>query len=433
MSPSLPPPTAYKEYLDSELASENERSIHGTLSQVARYGLLKFGVLAINGPFETARLLRQIQYGNGEATEEGDTTDGPDDWKTAQSGLWDSSLLERQRREREEHLAKKEGPRIGELYASQGETKRATLPSDIARDPSGYISERPLASFSSSQWPLILDKKRSLWNSMGQIGRKQGLFSLWQGIAAGWTHEVLMDLGRATMEEALESSEWIQRQLRIQTDLSGSIFEEDVLRPSIIAGVAQGIVGTVLSPVELVRLRLVAQTIWIPERKYFGFWDALKTIIREETGILGLFKYPLLTFTSYFMKPVLRILPVSLLNYYFGPDEDSSSMLTMGWIALQNIVMCLPLIITMPLETIRRRLLIQCNTPPGRIPYVTRVKVSTRPYTGMVNCLWRMLREEGLSSLYQGWGFQVASSMTAFATTLLAELGEEDFGDEDDF
>ena len=52
----------YKEYLDSELASENERSAHSIAAQIARYGALKFGVLTISHPFDSVCLLRQIQY-----------------------------------------------------------------------------------------------------------------------------------------------------------------------------------------------------------------------------------------------------------------------------------------------------------------------------------------------------------------------------------
>ncbi|PJF17456.1 hypothetical protein PSACC_02747 [Paramicrosporidium saccamoebae] len=415
------PKSAYSEYLDSELASESERSIHSTLTQVGRYALLKFGVAAISSPFETARLLRQIQCNNGDEEEE----EVPDDVRNAQSAWWDATLMDQQRKEREEHFSKRESQRIGEMYASEGNIY-GRIPSDISRDSTGYLSERLPAGYLSSQWPLNLNKHKSLWGSLGEISRRQGLFSLWQGVMAGWTHEVLMDVGRATVEEALESSNVLREHFGPL-----SLFAEDVVRPSLIAGVAQGIVGTLLTPVEFVRLRLVAQSVWMPERKYYGFWHALRTISREETGLFGLFKHPILTFTTSFIQPVLRILPVSLLNYYMTPAEDTSLALSIGWIALQNIITCVPLIITMPLETIRRRLLIQCTTS-SRTPYITRVRTA-RPYSGLLNCLWRMVREEGVASLYQGWGFQVAARTASFATTLLAELGEEDLEDSDGF
>jgi fusion and transport protein UGO1 len=417
-----PPASAYREYLDGELASENERSAHGMLTQIGRYGLLKFGALALGCPFETVRLLCQIQVGS--------LVEDVENWEAPST-----PSLEEQGREAELMLNRSTSRAIGEFYAAGGsmeERERSELPFQISRDPSGYLHERSIPSSMPSQWPLKLNKESGLLRTMGHISRRHGLFSLWQGIGAGWTHDVLMDLGRATVEEALEGSQLIE-EFHLPTTFISSIFEDEVIRPALIAGLAQGIVGTILSPIEMARLRLMAQSVWPLEQKYSGLLSALSTMRREETGWLGLFRHPFLTFSQYFLSPVLRILPVSLLNFHFGPDDDTSLPFSLAWLAVQNVVMCLPLLFTIPLETIRRRLLVQCLSKSVYRPYITRVRISDTPYSGVLNCLWRMLREEGPGSLYQGWTMQVAATTASFATTLLAELGDEDIDDDDSF
>lgn len=432
-----PPAVAYREYLDSELASESERSLHSTVTQIGRYGILKFGAAALSCPFETVRILRQIQLGSGEDRGESNPEEmvGPEDWRSVGS----TTSLEQLQRDRQEHLTRSNGQKIAELYANiqspGGEVVVPRLPADVCRDSStGYLTEKPRPLYVSSQWPVLLDKEKNLGHSLGIISQRQGLFSLWKGVVAAWAHDVLMDLGRATIEEALDGGTILEDYLRFPSVIE-PIVADEVLRPALVAGVAQGLIGTLLSPLEMIRLRLVAQSIWVSEQKYFGLRHALTTIIREETGLIGLFKHPILTFVSFFLKPVLRIAPVSLLNIYGGPRDDTSIPIALGWLFLQNATMCLPLLLTMPLETIRRRLLVQCTTTPpthsGLVPYITRVPISPILYKGTFNCLWRILREEGPAALYQGWGLQVASSSASFVATLLAQLGEEDLGDDD--
>jgi len=422
--------SVYKEYLDSELASESERSVHSIAAQVARYGALKFGVLTISHPFDSARLLRQIQY-QGTSIVQAFLSSGGDDEGIL--GPYPSTSFSTDAAKLHKH---KDG-RIGDFYAAGGDIG-TTLPSDFTRDPSGYIvqergQERMQAA---SQWPLQLDKSRSLWNSISQISHQQGLFSIWHGIFSAWTHDILVDLGRATIEEALEGTSFLTVD-RQQLPFVSPELQEELIRPSLITGLAQGIVGLLLSPLEMIRVRLMAQSVWVTEQKYGGIICGLRVMHREETGFIGLFRNPVLTFASYFLTPILRIAPITLLSHFvYAPTESTSFGPSTAWLLTQNLAMCLPLLVTMPLETIRRRLMVQCVSPSGRAvtkaPYVTRVNTSPIPYAGAINCLWRMLREEGVSSLYQGWGFQIASLTASFAATLLADIGEEDLAAEDD-
>lgn len=435
-----PPSTAYREYLEGELASEGERSIHGILAQVARYGLLKFGIACFGAPFETARVLRQVQWGSSARDSDPEyerellSEDLPTDFDPPQS-------QEARRREELELLSRSKGQLVGELYSRDGQLTSTPLPSDIVRDPSGYLRQKPIAPMVSSRWPLYLDKKyKGVWGTMGTISRRQGLFSLWQGVTTTWAHDILMDLGRATVEEAIESISVIQN---LHIPNLNPVIQEEIVRPSLVAGIAEGIIGTVLAPLELVRIRLITQSVWPGERKYKGLWNALSIISAEEGGRRSLWRYPLLAFSTNLLKPLLKILPVSFVNYYWAPTGDTSLWLSTAWMGLQNLLLCAPLLITLPLETIRRRLLIQAIPSPFHNidrPFVTRVKTfnpnlsggDATPYTGALNCLWRMVREEGVGSLYQGWGVEVAAVMASFVTSLLAEYGEEDLGDDDE-
>ena len=428
--------SVYKEYLDSELASENERSAHSIAAQIARYGALKFGVLTISHPFDSVRLLRQIQY-QGVFIVQASHSSGGGGNEESHLGPYSNIPISTDAAK----LYKQKDPSIGDLYATGGDIG-AILPSEFTRDPSGYIvqareQERIQVT---SQWPLQLDKNCSLWNSISQISHQQGLFSIWHGIFAAWTHDILIDLGRATIEEALEGTSFLDADKQ-QIPFVSSELQEELIRPSLITGLAQGIVGLLLSPLEMIRIRLMAQSVWVTEQKYSGIIHGLRVMHREETGLAGLFHNPVLTFASYFLTPILRMAPITLLNHFvYAPIEPTSFGPSTIWLLIQNLSMCLPLLVTMPLETIRRRLMVQCNAaaaaPSGKMtiksPYTTRVNTSPIPYTGVINCLWRMLREEGVSSLYQGWGFQIASLTASFAATLLADIGEEDLAADDD-
>lgn len=535
----------YREYLDSELASEGERSVHGIVSQITRYCGLKFGSLVLSQPFEAAQLLRQLQSrdGHDEAihnTSDGATTlSGGPGAATAGTGVsmgssppldvsygmdryyqtTDPLRLERQRKVEEERLTRSQSHRLGEFYSAStnapvknanslpeamvmsGESLRQASPALMSRDPSGYFPPGPVTCYTrlTSQWPLQLDKRRSLFHTIGEIASKQGFFSLWQGIFSSWAHDVLMDLGRATMEEALDTSQWVRDlslwvmktpSLNINstttiaavaggTNNNGSLtlasamdLGDDLLTPAIVAGLAQGIVGTVLSPLELARTRLMAQSVWPFEQKYRNAISVLRNVRSEEGGTWkALYRNPLLTFACYLTKPLNRILPLALINALWTPSEDAHWAITGAWLAVQNLALCVPLLWMLPLETIRRRLMVQFvpkimdsesakayvdlgkssslaeSTMPLGLPhhlehresrpveninpFITRVRLATTPYHGAFNCLWRMTREEGVASLYQGWSLQVCSTIASFVSTFLVEMGDEDFAEED--
>lgn len=589
--PTLPlePPSVYREYLDSELASENERTWQGIVAQVARYGALKFGMLTLSHPFDTARLLRQLQYGG--IVKAGSTHGDGGSTSVGSSPPPKSTPLSSAELRREEGRLRRTPDRsraISEMFAAAGE-QVSLLPSEtmmsttttrastmaLRRGASGYLDdpndgnggehdghddrydantggarrgermttisgtssagggvenyndndgennptngghgndrEGSMALLSSalearlpyrtSQWPLILDKKRSLWGSLGEISRRQGLFSVWRGISAAWAHEILLDLSRATVEEALDSTNIVGEIIMHHaskmlgrggilglnsettgTNAGASINEmissyDDPLRPALTTSLAQGIVATLLAPVEMARVRLMAQSMWPGERKYRGLVHCLRTVAREEGGWLSLFlgRTPVLTFLAGSLKPLLRLLPLTWWESIFMRGGEASTGRQFTWLALQGASLCLPLLFTMPLETVRRRLMVQVqvqrrneadwtntttitasasagateehrhrqqpqqHSPQSHnypsfdeafVPYITRIRLSPIPYTGSFNCVWRMIKEEGVASLYQGWGFQMFSILASWATTLLAEMGEEDLAED---
>lgn len=566
----LGPPSVYRDYLDSELASENERTWQGIIAQVARYGALKFGMLTLSHPFDTARLLRQLQY-DGVGKIGGSPTSGDNVASPPPKSTPFSSAGELRREEERLRHAADRSRAISEMFAAAGEqvsllppemttaTARSTMAlrrgtgtstgylddadgeagdddgsaDNYDRNPGGvtrrgrgrntgagvgddndnsitngdhgddregsgtlFASPEAYLPYRTSQWPLLLDKRRSLWGSLGEISRRQGLFSVWRGISAAWTHEILLDLSRATVEEALDSTNIVGEIIvhHMGRMLGGGIFGsnpeatianasasiegggemvppyDDPLRPALTTSLAQGIVATLLAPVEMARVRLMAQSMWPGERKYRGLLHCLRMVAREEGGWFNLFlgRTPVLTFLGGSLRPLLRLLPLtwweSILMRGVGGEGEASLGRQLAWLALQGVSLCLPLLVTMPLETVRRRLMVQVQVPrrngaiwsapaegqPPRqplsqvshqyydhpsldeefVPYITRIRLSPRPYTGSFNCAWRMIREEGLASLYQGWGFQMVSILASWTTTLLAEMGEEDLAED---
>lgn len=92
------------------------------------------------------------------------------------------------------------------------------------------------------------------------------------------------------------------------------------------------------------------------------------------------------------------------------------------------------LLVTLPIETARRRLQIQSRSPTptssadsagaaGQVPFKACVETSPRPYAGVIACIFRIATEEsaarggegtgwlaGVKQLYRGFGLNLAAA-----------------------
>ncbi|KAK3834808.1 MAG: mitochondrial carrier domain-containing protein [Linnemannia elongata] len=214
------------------------------------------------------------------------------------------------------------------------------------------------------------------------------------------------------------------------------------------------VVGLILSPLELVRTRLVVQTADPTQRKYTGMLNCISTIISEE-GVSALWGGVNLVPTVLYhtLTPLItNSIPLVIDRVFNISASDSPLLFSVAELGLET----LDLLIRLPLETVRKRLQIQIQAKiPGK-RYETVIETRKRPYAGVIDCVYKIIQEEGgqhkrLSSkksddgevrfvdrpwysswgvrgLYTGLGMHLTSNLAMFAVGAVTNL--QDDGDD---
>ncbi|KAJ2783129.1 hypothetical protein H4R18_001877 [Coemansia javaensis] len=241
----------------------------------------------------------------------------------------------------------------------------------------------------------------------------EGVLSLFKGAFAQWAYDMLHLLLQPTLEGLLNEALGLYDSAPAATYIDASA-------PSALTLVVSSVaVGWLLSPLELVRTRLAVQSASPIHRKYRGVAHALRTIAREEGGLAALYLSPfhlVPTLVKHALDSVFRnmgsfaIDRVAAIDPYDHPAAFAVAGLL--WKTVSAVVM-------LPIDTVRTRLQAQprytaraayapatatTTTKSGKgddadrfREFRTCVPVSPVPYTGMVNCAWRIISEEGES------------------------------------
>jgi mitochondrial fusion and transport protein UGO1 len=149
--------------------------------------------------------------------------------------------------------------------------------------------------------------------------------------------------------------------------------------------------GILLSPLDLVRTRLIAQSSLPQHRTYTGPLNALSEILQHEGGLRGLYLHPHLLIPAALdnaARPFVNLALPSLLATRLGVSEDSHPAV---WTVTELTAGCLSSLITTPIETVRRRLQVQTR---GTGKFKPCVETRPRPYHGVVDTVWRIVTEE---------------------------------------
>lgn len=157
---------------------------------------------------------------------------------------------------------------------------------------------------------------------------------------------------------------------------------------------AQLISGFALSPLDLVRTRLIAQA--SGHRRYTGPIDALHQIIRDEGGMRGMYFHPHLllpTIIDNTLRPVISLTCTPYLAGLIFPGQlIAPDTHPLAWGVIEFGSSVVGLMATLPFETVRRRL--QVQTRGRALPLKTCVETRPAPYNGVVDALWHILTEE---------------------------------------
>lgn len=163
--------------------------------------------------------------------------------------------------------------------------------------------------------------------------------------------------------------------------------------------------SVVFSPLDLIRTRLIVQSAQPAHRKYSGPIDALQSILREEGGWRATYLHPNLlipTVLEAVIRPLIHLATPLLISRYLQLEPSTAPV----WFGLAELVLgAAGLLLTIPIETVRKRLQIQSRAVDKKEPsgstevahsraWRTCVETRPTPYAGVVEAVYRILTEE---------------------------------------
>ncbi|ORX86972.1 mitochondrial carrier [Anaeromyces robustus] len=232
-----------------------------------------------------------------------------------------------------------------------------------------------------------------VWKPIHQIieCENEGWTSLLKGSFTSWIYNVSSTISQPFLEELLN-------------DIF-DIYEDIDPRTNILSHM---IVGVALSPLELVKTRLIIQSTATPVKKYRGAFHCMQTIVNEEGGMRGLYapRYVIPAFIYHTLVPTLRIISSHILNDYLLLTPFYNPVL---YPLVNTLLLAAEVVIITPLEMARKRIQCQIKKPSSRqqqlmlinsglnepVKFETAVEVSPIPYTGILNVIKRVILEEG--------------------------------------
>jgi fusion and transport protein UGO1 len=271
-------------------------------------------------------------------------------------------------------------------------------------DASGYLADRK-PSFSAPLTPasptwLLKDgpeisRSNGVWGMIRRIRATphEGLPALWKGQLISTVHAVASTLLQPRIHSLVFSlaPSSATGGMALPLDFPLTALPNPGV-PLALQVASHALTQFILSPLELVRTRLIAMPTSHPSTP--SSLTILRRAIAEEGGISGLY------FASNVMLPALLELTLRPLltmsiplilerGLGFSPDlaPISYSLAELG----MNVA---ALLVILPIETVRRRLQLQSRTPGGGKHFRSVVPLRERDYVGIVEAIWRIITEE---------------------------------------
>ena len=157
--------------------------------------------------------------------------------------------------------------------------------------------------------------------------------------------------------------------------------------------------------------------------KYFGVRHGLTTIVREE-GVAGWYRGLSASLAYAVLVPVCQAFKAVVLSDWLALRGDS-----MAYVLGDFVLTSAQLVVSFPVLTAQRRLQAQWSPVRrrGRLdrPFDPAVALSPLRYTGMVDCIQRVAREEGVGALFRGFAYQWTGTVVVSLLSSLARLDDE--------
>lgn len=316
-------------------------------------------------------------------------------------------------------------------------------------DASGYVMRKSVHDHGARpEFVMPVVVRGGVWEMMKAVGRgKEGWLGLWKGSLTSF----VLELTSSTVQPIISSIL--------------SLFAPSALSPLPLAYApypyktlglllsSHLITGILVSPLDLVRTRLIAQSTLPAHRKYSGPYDAIKKMLHEEGGWKTAYLHPNLlipTILDFTLRPLLSLGAPLLIEHTLRLEPNTHPIsYAIAELAISTASLC----ITLPIETVRRRLQLQIRKPYGagnsdassgssnKITSATlqqhtatpsshggitltggnvgvrglRTCVETRPiaYVGVVEAIYRIVTEETVATHVRSAKHSLSSSSAA--------------------
>ncbi|KAL1920393.1 uncharacterized protein VTP21DRAFT_770 [Calcarisporiella thermophila] len=427
-----PIPLDYAAYTDTSRAGgeiyleDEELDTKEALKELWSVAFVKLVSTAAANPFQVGQTLLQVQYlptaakRKGKEKTEDSHEHGRDYDDDEEEDFYASDSHHAHTTDDSENL-------------SEGATKLnpndPVLQKHLPSDSMGYLVRTNIYDDSTRPSFRVKPLESGIWDSMGVLVKHpdEGWRSLFKGQFTDWLYEMMQLFLQPSIEGSLNDSFGLY-------DDAVPFEHLDNAGPNIATLVSSHlIVGVLLSPIELVRTRLIVQTASKKHRKYKGLLDALRTITAEE-GLTHLYfgSHLLPTLLYHTLGPLITTTTPLIIERVMGISSEESPIL---YGLAQFGLSTLELLVTLPLDTIRKRLQLQrkARVRDGR-ELETVVEVRQAPYSGMIDCAKKMIREEGekgwlgwrLAPLYRGFSFHFTSNAMLFLLQSVNGVEEQD-------
>ncbi|KAI8638015.1 mitochondrial carrier domain-containing protein [Parasitella parasitica] len=426
--------------------------------ELINFAVLKYLTTAVSSPFEVSKTLLQVQYmprEDAEVTSITRTMTTVDDEDVDEDDLENEKTYDSEDSE-EGDFYDEDGSRRRRRYSAGNDPLiSGTIDVDdpsfkkkVTVDASGYVIRESVYDDLTRPPHQMKPFDGGVWQGIGKLMKQphEGWRSLFKGQYTNWIYEISHLFLQPTLEGTLNDMFDLY-------DDTIPLVHLDHVGPNLATLVASNlIVGFVLSPLELIRTRLQVQSASPLQRKYKGPFHALRTIIQEEGGIKGLYLSHnfLPTIVFHTITPLLQnITPLIIDRGLRISANDSPFLYSLAELSLNT----LEVLITLPLDTIRKRLQCQIRTrTPGNKRFEPVVAMRTVPYTGMANAAYCIIKEEGghphlrkkmgskkfqkksiltdwsLRGLYHGFNMQCTSNIVLFFLHAINGI-EDDYED----
>ncbi|KAG2223983.1 hypothetical protein INT45_013440 [Circinella minor] len=407
--------------------------------ELVNYTVLKFITTAMSCPFDVSKTLLQVQYMPHEDAE-----------VVASKSSSSSDEHDQHKEYNEAEFSEEEDDENDDFYGT-GDTTMNTAASFNHDDPefkqhmdvdaSGYVIRKSVYDDATRPSYQLKSLDAGVWQGIGRLMKQphEGWRALFKGQYTNWLFEIAHLFFQPTLEGVLNDVFDLY-------DDTIPLVHLDRVGPNLATLVGSNlIVGFLLSPLELIRTRLVVQSSSPLYRKYRGPLHALKTILAEEGGLRGLYlssHHLIPTILYHTITPLLQNTTPLIIDRLFKISaNDSPFLYSLAELGLNT----LEVVITLPLDTIRKRMQCQIRSRvPGKKRFAPVVALRPVPYTGVMDACYRIVKEEGgrrkkgkkrglltgmgLRGLYQGFGMQCSSNVILFVLHAINGV-EDDYED----